>query len=257
MGRPLQTMLAVIVVALALAPAASAANDDYDNLNGVTLGDTPYTSVMPFVPPMQNFNNSTFDAAPEYAASPEAYAGCAAWGWRSAWVRFATAVKGRVFVSVDSSAAPARDVFYNVYIVSTSIPPGSASMSQLTETACHNSNHGPPNEDYSFGHEIPANQTIYVQVMSVCADSTLQVDIMRRGREEQHRRRPHLAQHALHPRQHRQRRRSRLARRLRRNARARPRVPRRRRRRGGGARGRLSGRQGESRGRLSRARRGR
>ncbi len=170
-------LIAAVVCALALAPAVHAANDDYDDLNGVTLGDTPYSSVMPFVAPMQNFDNLTFDADPEYAASPQAYAGCAAWGWRSAWVRFATAVEGLVFVSVDSSAAPGYDVFYNVYIVPTSVPPGSASMSQLTETACHNSNHGPPNEDYSFGHEIPANQTIYVQVMSVCADSTLVVDI--------------------------------------------------------------------------------
>ena len=160
-------------LALALATGAHAANSDYDNLNGVTLGDTPYTSVMPFVPPIQNFDNSTFGAEPEYSASAPAYAGCAAWGWRSAWVRFATAVKGRVFVSVDSSAPPARDVFYNVYTVSTSIPPGSASMTQLNEAACINTNHGTPNEDYSFGHEIPANQTVYVQVMSVCEDTTM------------------------------------------------------------------------------------
>ena len=114
----------------ALAPVgADAANSDYDNLNGVTLGDTPYTSVMPFVAPVQSFDNSTFGADQEYNTGAPTYGACQAWGWRSAWVRFATAVKGRVFVTVDSSAPPGYDVFYSVFTAPTSIPPGSASMS--------------------------------------------------------------------------------------------------------------------------------
>jgi len=159
-------------IALALASGAHAANSDYDNLNGVTLGDTPYTSVMPFVAPVQSFDNSSFGADPEYSAGAPTYGACQAWGWRSAWVRFATAVKGRVFVTVDSSAAPGYDVFYTVFTAPTSIPPGSASMSQLTQVECQNANSGMPNEDYTFGHEIEADRTIYIQVMSVCANRT-------------------------------------------------------------------------------------
>ena len=162
----------VCALVLALAPAAPAANSDYDNLNGVTLGDTPYTSVMPFVAPVQTFDNSAFGADPEYSAGAPTYGACQAWGWRSAWVRFATAVKGRVFVTVDSSAAPGYDSYYSVFTAPTSIPPGSASMTQLSQVECQNANVGMPNEDYTFGHEIEANRTIYVQVMSVCANRT-------------------------------------------------------------------------------------
>ena len=164
--------VAALASALALAPAtgAHAANSDYDNLNGVTLGDTPYTSVMPFVPPIQNFDNLTFGAEPEYAAGPTTYGACEAFGWRSAWVRFSTAVAGRIFVSVDSSAGAGYDTYFYIYTVPTSVPPGSASMSQLAPLNCINTNDSIPNEDYSFGDAVPANKTVYVQVMSVCAN---------------------------------------------------------------------------------------
>ena len=114
------------MLALALAPGAHAANEDYDNLNGVTLGDTPYTSVMPFVPPMQNFDNSTFDAEPEYAASAPAFTAlCAAGAGAARGCASPQRSRVRIFVSVDSSAGRIRrDVFYNIYTVPTSIPPG-------------------------------------------------------------------------------------------------------------------------------------
>ena len=72
------------------------------------------------------------------------------------------------------------DVFYAVFTAPTSIPPGSASMSQLSQVECQNANSGMPNEDYTFGHEIEANRTIYVQVMSVCANRIAFARVRRR-----------------------------------------------------------------------------
>lgn len=171
-------MIRIVVLALlaflALAPGAQAqVNADYDVFDGVALhGDVAWATATPFDARI-TFNNATFTEQEEYSTSPSAIATCGAWGAKSAWIRFSTAVSGRLAVFVNSSTDP-YDVFYNLYAVPFSTAPsGSALITQLPEGEinCINTNVNTPDEAYSFqgGDAIPANATIYMQVLSVCA----------------------------------------------------------------------------------------
>ena len=170
-------MIRIVVLALlaffALAPGAHAqANADYDQRNGVTLFDAPYRSAATFTttPPV-TFNNQSFTEAEEYAAGPSRFAACAGNGSKSGWVRFNTDVDGQLYINVDSSQTP-FDVFYKIYTAPNTIAPGTAAIGQMEDLpgGCVNNVHGGPNEQYSFGHEVPRGNVVYVQVMSVCAN---------------------------------------------------------------------------------------
>ena len=161
-------MLALgLALAMIAVPAAQGANEDYNHLNGVTLGDTPWTAASDFTQTF-SFDNAAFDAEPEYSASAPQFAGCGGWGARSGWVRFATAVEGRLFVAVETG----YDVFYSVYTAPTSIPPGTATLGQLTAVDCQNAVSGAGNENYIHGYAIPRDRVAYLQVLSVCAART-------------------------------------------------------------------------------------
>jgi hypothetical protein len=163
-------VLAALAASLGAVAPALAANADYDGHNGVTLRDAPWTSASAFIAPVQSIDNSTFGEGEEVTAGYPTFLGCGAWGARTAWVRFVTGVAGRVFVTVGSQ--PGHDVMYKLYTTPRSIPPGSASMTQLDDDECHNGVVGAANEDYSFGHGIGANRVVYVQVLTVCANRT-------------------------------------------------------------------------------------
>lgn len=152
----------------------------YDGINDRTLGDVPYRSAATFGGEGA-FNSQTSDRQPptpftessqEVNASTARLA-CgrpnssnAAWGAKTAWFRFATAVEGKVFLNIESM----HNLYYSVYTAPTSIPPGTAQENQLTSRDCFDGVHNGGGESYSFGHQIPANQTIYIQIASICQD---------------------------------------------------------------------------------------
>lgn len=162
--------LAILMASMLLsAPAAHAqSNADYDSRNGVTLGDAPYRSAADLVA-SRTYDTTAFGESEEYGFSPNGFAACDAKGARTAWVRFNTAVAGRLFVSIDSAARP-YDVFTMLYTAPNTITPGSASIGDLHQVDCYNGVHGGPNESYTFGNAIPAGSVVYIQTLSVCAD---------------------------------------------------------------------------------------
>src|SRR5687767_9435018 len=93
-------VLAVLTFLAVGGDAYAQAHPEYDSLNGVTAADDPWTSAN-ILPVTATFNNAAFTETEEYESGPnsaQVYAGCGAWGARTAWVRFATRVKGRVAV---------------------------------------------------------------------------------------------------------------------------------------------------------------
>jgi hypothetical protein len=169
LAKRIRAVPAAALIALALAPGAAAS---YDDLPGEALGgDAPYSSAAPFDATTPVFDTSEYDVEPgEYGSEANLstrFLGCDGWGSRSAWVRFTTAVAGRVGVAVDSSiGGPGYDAIFKVYAAPTS----NASYPDLVDIGCHNTNLG-PDEAYFFldGYEVPANRSIYVQVLTRCA----------------------------------------------------------------------------------------
>lgn len=154
----------VLLLALGAVPAV-ASNEDYDKLNGVTFGDTPWSSAAPSPPFTAVFDSSSFSVSSDEKNNFGTYLGCQAWGSKTGWVRFATAVAGNLHFGVDTD----YDVMYHVFLAPGSIA-GTASLTQLMDKDCQNFN-TTGGEEYSFGYDIAANQTIYVQTASKCASA--------------------------------------------------------------------------------------
>jgi Putative metal-binding motif len=151
-------------IALALAPGASAS---YDDLPGEPLGgDVPYSSAAPFDATTPVFDSDDFTEQASEIGSPTVYLGCGAWGAKTAWVRFSTAVAGNLRVDVTRTAPAGDDVFYTVYGSSTTAP----AFADLSFSGCNDGLDGPL-ENYVHGHEIPANRVVFVQVLVQCRDS--------------------------------------------------------------------------------------
>lgn len=163
-GRMRFARLAAVPAAIGLALFVSGpASAGYDDLPGEPINGAPHSSVSAF-DQTASFNTSTFDEQPEELNSFTVYLGCGAWGARTGWVRFATAVAGNLRVTVGSN----YDVFYKMYTAAN----GSASAGDLVDSDCHNGVVGAPNDDYIHGHEIAAGRVVYVQVLAVCANRT-------------------------------------------------------------------------------------
>lgn len=164
--------LSLVLLGAVCGVAQAATNADYDARNGVTLDDAPYRSAAELVRTVA-YDSTSFGEAEEYA-SPNAFAACEAKGARTGWVRFNTAVDGRLFLSVSSAARP-YDVIYVVYTAPNTIKPGAAGLGDMTQIACQNAVHGGPNESYAFGDLVKGGSVVYVQTLSVCADRTTAV----------------------------------------------------------------------------------
>jgi hypothetical protein len=170
---------AALTVMFALAAPAAAFGQDFNPVNGQTFGDTPYTSAAPFSAATPFFDNSAYtiqdeerNFAPNHLAcddaNPAAPPDWATWGSKTAWVRFVTGVAGRLRVRIDSDT---HDVFFIVYTEPTTTPPGTAAITDLDQVDCYNGIRLAPDETPAFDYLIPANQTIYVKVLSVCSNS--------------------------------------------------------------------------------------
>lgn len=166
--------LLLALVGLLTLPGRAAAVG-YDNLNDGTLpglGDTVYRSSAPF-----DFTTPIFDTSgytvenPERAAAAN-FLNCMDWGTKSAWVRFTTAVAGNLKVGVDSShpGPGGHDVFYNMYSVARSVSPGTATHGQLSTINCISERDQLPDEFYEPGDPVPADRTVYVEVLELCED---------------------------------------------------------------------------------------
>ena len=155
------------LAALALAPGAAAS---YDNLPGEALGgDVPYSSATPFDATTPVFDTDVFTEQEPEINSPPVYLGCGAWGAKTAWVRFTTAVAGNLKVNVTRTTpvAPSDDIFYATYTASTTTP----AFGDLANThGCNDGLHG-GHEGYVHGHEIAANRVVFVQALVQCLDS--------------------------------------------------------------------------------------
>jgi hypothetical protein len=162
-GRALSIAAAAAIACAWVAPTAGAA-EPFDNLPGETLNDTPYTSAAVFDRTTPQFDTTDFTEQPAEISSPTVYLGCGSWGAKDAWVRFATAVKGNLFVEVTAANFNAEDdLFYNVYKAPTTNP----AFSDLTEIDCDDGRSGPL-ESYAFGYAAPANTVLFVQVLMQC-----------------------------------------------------------------------------------------
>jgi hypothetical protein len=152
---------AIVACALALGLAPATAGASYDDLPGEPVNGAPHSSASAFDQTV-SFETSTFGEQAGELNSFTVYLGCGAWGARTGWMRFATAVAGNLRVTVGSG----YDVFYKMYLAGT----GNASFGDLVDHGCHNGVVGGPNDDYIHGHEIPAGRVVYVQVLAVCAN---------------------------------------------------------------------------------------
>jgi Putative metal-binding motif len=165
--------LAALASLVVSAPASASFND----LNGETLGDTPYTSGTAFRSTF-SFDSSSFttDGSEEFNKAnflacgdptPE-FAGDGSYGARTAWVRFASGVAGQLKLAIGSS----MDIFYVLFTA----PRVNAPYSELTQTTCFNSREGMGGEEYAFTHAIPANRVAYLEVLVVCKDNITGLD---------------------------------------------------------------------------------
>ncbi len=165
MGSWLRSAALAVVFALALAGSASAG---YDDLPGEPLGTgSPYSSAAAFDMTTPAFDTDGYDTEDEERGSPYRFLGCGtalaqAWGAKTAWVRFPTAVAGNLKVNVHREG-PGDDVFYSLYAPATSAP----AFGDLSQTDCHDGADG-GSESYTHGHEIPANRVAFVQVLVQC-----------------------------------------------------------------------------------------
>ncbi len=157
--RPLVVALA-LVIALGTGSAAAAG---FDDLTGQTLGDTPWRTAAPFDGSVA-YDATAFTITSDEETNAAAVLGCGAWGSKTGWVRFATAVKGRVRVSVESG----YDVIYHLFTVPLAVAPGAATVGDLRDLDCQDAR-TTGGEDYVFGYAIPAGQTVYVQTAAKCA----------------------------------------------------------------------------------------
>jgi hypothetical protein len=161
-------MALTFTFALALAGSASAG---YDDLPGEPLGPgAPYSSAAPFDMTTPAFDTDLFGTQAEERGTPQLYLGCGAWGAKTAWVRFATAVAGnlRVDVARTTAVAPGDDIFYTVYTAPTAAP----AFGDLAHVDCQDGVHG-AHEGYIHGYEIPANRVVFVQALVQCRDGEL------------------------------------------------------------------------------------
>jgi Putative metal-binding motif len=167
--RRIAAIATLASLAALIAPVAGLAS--YDDLNGETLGDTPYTSAAIFSRTI-DFDSSGFTTDPTERdqkgrllscsdPTPE-FAGDGSYGARTAWVRFATGVAGEVRLS----AISAMDIFWEVWTA----PQVNAGFAEITDIDCFNEREGTGGEEYAFGYPIPANRVVYVQVLVVCKD---------------------------------------------------------------------------------------
>jgi Putative metal-binding motif len=148
----------VLVAASCLAPSIAAASFDF--LPGETLGDTPYRSAALFDATAE-FNSEHFTEEQPELTSPGVFLACGGRGAKTGWVRFATAVAGKLRVGATTTGPD--DIFYTVYAAPTTTP----SFGDLHQIACQDGLDGQV-EEYSFGHEVPANTVAFVQVLVQC-----------------------------------------------------------------------------------------
>lgn len=165
-------IIVVFVMVVLAAPSAASARPTFNLLNGETLGDTPYRSAALFDARTVEFNTSAFDEESAEDFLPGKFLSCGSYGSKTAWVRFVTDVAGRLEVVVDSSlpGPGGHDVMYFVWSAPTTIPVGTATHNQLTSVApdCEDIRVDQPDELGTGGGDVPARQTIYVEVASVC-----------------------------------------------------------------------------------------
>lgn len=152
-----------LLMAAVVAPVARAG---FDDLPGETLGDTPYASAAEFDATAPSFDTSGFGEQQAEIDDAPAYLACGGWGAKTAWVRFATAVKGNLRVNAFTELGGPGDIFYTVYTAPTTSP----SFGDLTFLACQDGFDG-PEETYAYGHEVPANTVVFVQVLMQCNPS--------------------------------------------------------------------------------------
>jgi hypothetical protein len=160
--------LASIASVALLTTTAAPASAGYDNLPGEALGgDVPYRSAALF-DATTGFDSAAFTEEGPEIGSPTVYLGCGAWGAKTAWVRFATAVAGNLRINATRTTAlgPADDIFYSLYTAATATP----AFGDLAFQGCDDSNHG-AHEGYVHGHELAADKVVFVQVLTQCLDS--------------------------------------------------------------------------------------
>jgi hypothetical protein len=156
----------LLAVALALTAClwASPAAASFDDLPGETLGDVPYSSAAELDATTPSFDTSAFTEQQAEIEFPNIYLACAGRGAKTAWVRFATAVKGNLRVDVKKTTP--GDVFYIVWTAPTTHP----EFSDLNSLACQDGFNG-PEETYVFGHEVPANSIVFVEALVQCRET--------------------------------------------------------------------------------------
>jgi hypothetical protein len=148
-------------LSLVLAMAVPAhARASFDNLPGETLGDQPYTSASVLDRTVE-FDSSAFTTQTAELEARGKYLGCRFGGTKDGWVRFSTAVAGNLMVEVNTAAGV--NPFYMVWTA----PTVTNVFTDLFETSCESQRQG-TFESYSFGHTIPANVVVYVQVLDQC-----------------------------------------------------------------------------------------
>ena len=156
-------LCAALILGAGAAPAGALAG--FDDLPGETLNDTPYSAAAVFDQTTPLFDTSNFTEQQTELDAPPVYLGCGSWGAKDAWVRFATAAQGNLFVDIAGTSP--SDVFFKVYTAPTVNP----AFPDLAEIDCFNGFEG-PEESYSFGHTVkvtPGTTTVaFVQVLMLC-----------------------------------------------------------------------------------------
>lgn len=162
-------LLAAALLAASCGAAAPAAAS-FDDLPGEALGDgAPYRSAAFFDATTPQFDSNGFTEQQAEVDFPATYLGCGGWGAKTAWVRFATAVAGKLRVDVKKTTP--GDLFYILYTAPTATP----EFADLHFLDCQDGLNG-PEESYSFGHEVPANAVVFVQVLVQCRETAPQCD---------------------------------------------------------------------------------
>lgn len=165
-------LAAIWVMASCFAPASAAAS--FDDLPGEALGDAPYRSAALFDATTASFDSNGFSEQQAEVDFPATYLACGGWGAKTAWVRFQTAVEGNLRVDVKKTTP--GDLFYTVYTAPTTTP----AFSDLHFLACQDGLEG-PEEGYVFGHEVPANTVVFVQVLVQCRETAPQCSDVERA----------------------------------------------------------------------------
>lgn len=160
---------ALVLIALAVAPASALAN--FDLLDSESLTATPYVSAAVF-DETRTFDSSAFTADTFETQQSGRFLQCNGTGGKTAWVRFDAGVAGNLRVTVRSDLSlPGYDVADQIFWAPSTLGTGAVLHNDLTAMDCFN-DAILPNEDYIVGYNtaqygLPARAALFIETFGI------------------------------------------------------------------------------------------